>query len=123
MKNNNDMRLAIGITWVISFSVMWVTFNAFLPINEFDIQLNQIEKSVTAKDWDQAKKSMEKLKRIYNRKRILIQSNNSTEVFTTFNYTIGQLDISIQHEQEYALEYIGGLKSSLNFVMKAFSGP
>ncbi|MBU3191124.1 hypothetical protein K9O30_17680 [Clostridium bowmanii] len=123
MKNNNDMRLAIGITWVISFTVMWIIFNAFLPRIEFNLQLNQIEKSVSIKDWNQAKKSMEKLKSIYNRKRILIQSNNSTEIFTTFEFTLGQLDISIRHEQDYALEYIGGLKSSLNFVMKAFCGP
>jgi hypothetical protein len=123
IKNKNDMRLAIAITWVISFAFMWIIFNAFLPKNEFNIELNQIEKSVEIKDWKQAKKSMEELKRIYNKNRTLIQANNATEILTAFEFAIGQLDISIQHEQDAALEYIGGLKSSLDFVMKAFPGP
>ncbi|MGH4117457.1 hypothetical protein [Clostridium sp.] len=123
IKNKNDMRLAIAITWVISFAFMWIMFNAFLPKNEFNIVLNQIEKSVEIKDWKQAGKSMEDLKRIYNKNRILIQTNNATDILTTFEFAIGQLDISIVHEQNAALEYIGGLKSSIDFVMKAFSGP
>jgi hypothetical protein len=123
IKNKNDMRLAIAITWVISFAFMWIIFNAFLPKNEFNMELNQIEKSVEIKDWKQAKKSMEGLKRIYNTNRTLIQANNATEILTTFEFAIGQLDISIQHEQASALEYIGGLRASLDFVMKAFPGP
>ncbi|WP_291639875.1 hypothetical protein [Clostridium sp.] len=117
------MRLAIAITWVISFAFMWIVFNALLPENEFNMKLDQIEKSVEIKDWKQAKKSMEELKKIYDKNVILIQTNNATEILTTFEFAIGQLDISIQHEQNAALEYIGGLKSSLDFVMKAFSGP
>ncbi|MCB2314222.1 DUF4363 family protein [Clostridium tagluense] len=123
IKNKNDMRLFIGTTWLISFVVMWILFNAFLPKNEFNMQLNKIEKSVSIKDWNQAKKSMDELKSIFNKNRILIQTNNSTEIFTTFEFALGQLDASIQHKQDAALEYIGGLKSSLDLVMKAFSGP
>jgi hypothetical protein len=123
IKNKNDMRLAITITWVISFAFMWIILNTFLPKNEFNMELNQIEKSIEIKDWKQAKESMEQLKRIYNKNRILIQANNATEILTTFEFAIGQLDISVQHEQDAALEYIGGLKSSLDFVMNAFSGP
>jgi tellurite resistance protein len=123
IKNKNDMRLAITITWVISFAFMWIILNTFLPKNEFNMELNQIEKSIEIKDWKQAKESMEELKRIYNKNRILIKANNATEILTTFEFAIGQLDISVQHEQDAALEYIGGLKSSLDFVMNAFSGP
>ena len=123
IKNKSDMRLPIAITWVISFAFMWIVFNALLPENQFKMELNQIEKSVEIKDWKQAKRSMKELKRIYNENRILIKANNATEILTTFEFAIGQLDISIQHEQSAALEYIGGLKSSLEFVMKAFSGP
>jgi len=123
IKNKNDMRLAIAITWVISFAFMWIIFNAFLPKNEFNMELNQIEKSVEIKDWKQAKKSVEELKKIYSKNRILIQANNATKILTTFEFAIGQLDISIQHEQNAALEYIGGLRYSLDFVMKAFPGP
>ncbi|MBC2399705.1 DUF4363 family protein [Clostridium tetanomorphum] len=117
------MRFVVGVIWIISFVVMWNIFNVLLPKNEFKIQLNQIEESVSKKDWNQARKSMVQLKNIYNRNRIFIQANNATEILTTFNYTMGQLDVSIQHEQNAALEYIGGLKSSLNLVMRPFSGP
>ncbi|KAJ49806.1 ribosomal protein S4E [Clostridium tetanomorphum] len=123
IKSRNDMRFVVGVIWIISFVVMWNIFNVLLPKNEFKIQLNQIEESVSKKDWNQARKSMVQLKNIYNRNRIFIQANNATEILTTFNYTMGQLDVSIQHEQNAALEYIGGLKSSLNLVMRPFSGP
>jgi hypothetical protein len=123
VKKKNNMRLIIGTVWIFSFFVVWGIFATFLPKNEFKIKLNHIEQSVSKEDWKQAKKSMAELKNIYNRNRILIQVNNATEIFTTFNYTMGQLDASIQHEQHASLEYIGGLKSSLDFVMKSFSGP
>lgn len=123
MENKNDHRLAIGVTWIISFLVMWIGFTIFLPTNEFQFHLEQIEQNVYSKDWDQAKRSMEELKRIYNTKRTLIQANNATEILTTFNFTMGQLDSSLKHEQDAALDYVGGLRSSLKFVMKSFSGP
>jgi hypothetical protein len=123
MKDSKDMRLIIGITWLISFLVMWATFAAFIPKKEFKAQLIQIEQSVSNNDWIEAKRSMEKLNRVYESNRTLIQANNATEILTTFDLTLGQLEASIKHEQDAALEYIGGLESSMDFVMKAFSGP
>jgi hypothetical protein len=123
MKARNDFRFLIGMIWIISFIVVWGIFSIFLPKNAFKNKLNQIEQSVSKQDWKEAKKSMAELKNIYNKNRILIQANNATEILTTFDYTIGQLDSSIKHEQNSSLEYIGGLKSSLDFVLKSFSGP
>lgn len=123
MKRNSDMRLVVGATWLISFIFMLIIFSVSLPENEFRSKLNQIERSVSKQDWNQAKKSMTELKNIYNNHIIIIQSNNATEILTTFDLTMGQLDTSIQHEQDAALEYIGGLRASLDFVMKSFSGP
>jgi hypothetical protein len=123
VKRTSDARLIICVTWLISFITMWVIFNALLPENEFETKLSQIEQSVSKKDWDKAKKSMVDLNNIYNKNKIVIQANNATEILTTFDLTMGQLEASIQHEQDAALEYIGGLKSSLDFVLKSFSGP
>lgn len=123
MGSKNDMRTIIGAVWIISFTIMWFIFSVFLPESEFKTQLNKVEQNVSKEDWNEAKESMEELKDIYNKNKIIIQANNATEILTTFNYTMGQLDVSIQHEEDDALEYIGGLKSSLGFVMKPFSGP
>ena len=123
MKNRGDMRLVVGGIWVVSFVVLWGIFSASLPENEFRTQLNHIEESVSKKDWKQSKESMLELKNIYNKNRNLIKVNNATEIFTTFEYTMGQLDAAIQNEESSSLEYIGGLKSSLEFVMKSFAGP
>lgn len=123
MFNKSDMRLNIAIIWLLCFIALWFIFNSLIPKHEFEVELNQIEKSVTKKDWKQAKKSMQELNNIYNRKRVFIQMNNATEIFTNFDLTIGQLDTSIQHEQEAAIEFIGGLRATLDFVMKTFSGP
>ena len=123
MKNRGDMRLVVGGIWVVSFVVLWGIFSASLPKNEFRTQLNHIEESVSKKDWKQAKESMLELENIYNKNRNLIKVNNATEIFTTFEYTMGQLDAAIQNEESSSLEYIGGLKSSLDFIMKSFAGP
>lgn len=119
----NKIRGYIAVTWIICFIGMWIIFSIVLPNNEFNTHLNQIEKSITNKDWNNAKKSMEELKNIYNKKRVVIQMNNATEIFTTFELTMGQLEASVQHEQDAAVEYIGAIRNSLDFVMKAFSGP
>ena len=123
MKNRGDMRLVVGVIWAVSFVVLWGIFSASLPENQFRTQLNHIEESVSKKDWKQSKESMLELKNIYNKNRNLIKVNNATEIFTTFEYTMGQLDAAIQNEESSSLEYIGGLKSSLEFVMKSFAGP
>lgn len=119
----NKMRGYIAVIWIICFIGMWIIFSIVLPNNEFDTYLNQIEKSVTSEDWNNAKKSMEELKNVYNKKRVAIQMNNATEIFTTFELTMGQLEASVKYEQDTAVEYIGAIRNSLDFVMKAFSGP
>lgn len=119
----NKMRGYIAVTWIICFAVMWIIFSIVLPNDEFNTHLNQIEKSVTNKDWNNAQKSMEELKSVYNKKRVFIQMNNATEIFTTFELTMGQLETSVQHKQDAAIQYIGAIRNSLDFVMKAFSGP
>lgn len=117
------MRLVIACVWLVSFLAMWIIFKAVLPDVDFNVHLDRIEKNVEGKDWNNAKKSMNELKNLYNRKKVVIQMNNATEIFTTFDLTMGQLESSIEHEQEAAIEYIGAIRESLDFVMKAFSGP
>jgi hypothetical protein len=119
----NKMRYMVAASWLISFVGMWLLFNALLPREQFKTHLNEIEKSVSVKDWDEAKRSMEQLKNLYNKKRTVIQMNNATEIFTSFDLTMGQLEASVGHEQEAAIEYVGALEATLDFVLKAFSGP
>ena len=119
----SDRKPFIRILWIISFAILWIMFGFKLPKKEFKDKLNKIEESVVKENWNEAKKSMEELKEIYNKERLLIQSNNATEILLNFDFAFGQLDSSIQNEEDSALEYIGGLKSSLDYIMKAFPGP
>jgi hypothetical protein len=119
----NRTRFIIVLVWLVCFIGMWLIFSAVLPKEEFTNHLNQIEKSASNKDWDKAKNSMSQLRNIYDNKRAVIQMNNATEILTTFDLAMGQLEASVEHEQEAALEYVGALKSTLDFVLKAFSGP
>jgi len=119
----NRMRFAIAAVWLICFTSMWFVFEIILPEKEFTTHLNQIEKSVADKNWNTAKESMRKLRKVYDNKRAVIQTNNATEILTTFDLTMGQLEASVAHEQDSAVEYVGALKSTLNFVLQAFSGP
>jgi arginine utilization protein RocB len=99
---------------------MWLIFNALLPKEQFKTHLDQIEKSAANKDWDEAKKSMKQLKNVYSSKRTVIQMNNATEILTTFDLTMGQLEASVEHEQDAAVEYAGALRGTLDFVMMHF---
>lgn len=119
----NKIRCFVAVTWLSCFILMWIIFTLTLPRKEFTICLNQIEESAVNKDWDKAKKSMEQLKNIYKSKRSMIQMNNATEILTTFDLTMGQLEAAVENEQGAAVEYAGALKSTLDFVLKAFSGP
>lgn len=123
MFGENRVRLYIAAAWIVCFSSIWILFSFLLPYNQFKTHLDQIEKSIESRDWKNAKKSMEELKIIYGKKRSVIQMNNASEVFTNFELTIGQLEASVKHEQESAVEYVGAIRSSLDFVMKAFSAP
>jgi hypothetical protein len=86
-------------------------------------QLNQIEESIGKKDWTQATKHTAEFKESFSRSKLLIQMNNSTEALTTFEHTIGQLEVTVRHKHESALEYVGALRESTNLVIKPFSGP
>lgn len=119
----NKTRFVVAAIWLTCFIGMWLIFNFVLPKEQFKNHLNNIEKNVANKDWDKAKRSMGELRSIYNNKRAVIQMNNATEILTTFDLTLGQLEASVEHEQEAAVEYVGALKSTLDFVLKAFSGP
>lgn len=123
MIEKNDKRTLIKIVWIISFVIMWIIFAVRLPGNEFRVKLNDIEKNIVKEEWNEANKSMEELKKIYDKKRLLIQSNNASEVLKNFDFALGQLENSIRAKENSSLEYIGGLKASLNYVMKAFPGP
>lgn len=123
MIGENKMRFTVAGIWIICFASMWLIFNSALPDYEFNNYLNQIEKSVVNKDWDKAKKSMKELKNVYKDKRAVIQVNNATEILTSFDLTLGQLEASVENEQEAAVEYIGALRATMDFVMKPFSGP
>ncbi|GKU23487.1 hypothetical protein [Clostridium folliculivorans] len=123
MKNKHDIRLFIALTWVISFAFIWCFFYLLLPRHKFKEQLDIIEKHVIESRWDEARVSMDKLKEIYEGNRTIIQINNGTEAFVTFDSMIGQLDDAIENKQELAGEFIGGLRNYTDFVMKAFAGP
>lgn len=102
---------------------MWTIFGFLLPKKQFETNLNNIEKYVRNKEWEEAKLSVEELSRIYKENEIIIQINNATEVLTSFQSVLGQLYISVEHKQDSAIEYIGALRATLDLVMQPFSGP
>lgn len=123
MFNRKYMRSIVAFVWLIAFIGLWAIFYKILPKNDIEIKLQQIEHSISNDNWQEAKKGMEELKEIYIEKRSIIQMNNATEAFINFDYIFGQLDYAIQQESKTALEYIGSLKYSIDYVIRAFSGP
>lgn len=123
MFSKSDMRYKLMIVWFLAFIGLWMLFKYTFPINTMMKQLNVIEERIEEKDWEAAIDHTTRFKEIFNKNRYFIQMNNSTEAFLTFEHTIGQLEITVNHKQENAFEYIGALKESLNLVIKPFSAP
>ncbi|WP_343770182.1 hypothetical protein [Clostridium malenominatum] len=117
------MRIYIMFVWLIAFIFLWMAIYRVLPKNQIESKLQSIEENIKRDDWTEAKKQMEELKGIYINNRGVIQINNATEAFINFDYTFGQLDYAVQAESKNALEYVGALMYSLDYVVTAFSGP
>ena len=115
MKKERIIRPSLVIVLIFSLVFMWIIIGASLPTDEISVQLNQIEESIIRKDWEQAKISVEVLKTIYNSNKVLVQGSNSNEVISTLDYILAELKNSIDNEQDTALEYIRGLKASLEY--------
>ncbi|MCM0649638.1 DUF4363 family protein [Clostridium swellfunianum] len=123
MFDRYDTRFKIAIVWVVAFLGIWSLFQSYFPIKSMKQQLNQIEESIDKKDWVQAKENASRFKENFRRNRIFIQMNNATEAFTVFEQNIGQLETSVKHKQDSALEYVGALREAIDLVIKPFSGP
>lgn len=118
-----NMGYKVAVVWLLSFITVWIVFENIIPRDSILLQLNKIEESIQDRNWNEAKTEMNILKDTYKKNRLFVQMNNATEIFTTFEHTLGQLEITVKHEQEAAIEYVGALKETLNLVMKPFSGP
>jgi hypothetical protein len=118
-----EMRYTLSVVWILAFLGLFSIFQTTFPLKTFNNQLDLLEKSILNKDWEEANLYMTEFKDTFEKKRYFIQINNSTEMFGTFDLTLGQLDSTVRHNQDSALEYIGALKETLKLVVKPFSGP
>lgn len=121
--NKIEMRFKISILWLIAFICLWSAFRISFPIKAMKHQLDKIEQSIGNENWQQASNYTTQFTNTYNSKRFLIHMNNSTEILTTFEHTIGQLETTVKYNEKSALEFVGALRSSLDLVAKPFAGP
>ncbi len=119
----SDIRYKLMIVWVVAFLMVWVIFYSSFNMLGLEKDLDKIIECVENKDWNQAKTYTDKFTKSFFDKKYLIQVNNATEIFTTFEPAVRQMELSVKNKQESALEYAGYLKEGLNFVVKPFSGP
>ena len=117
------IRDKVMLVWIIGFISTWIIFSCILPLSELNYHLDKIEQSIENKNWDEANRYTYQFIDIYSKKRFFILMNNSTEALTVFEQTIGQLEINVKNKQDSALDFVGALKSTIKFVIKAFSGP
>lgn len=118
-----DIRYKIVLIWILAFTTMWITFQSILPLRSIEYELDKIEESIEKGNWVEASEYTSKFKEDFKKNRVFIQMNNATEALTNFEHTIGQLDITVKHKQDSALEYIGALRETIDLVIKPFSGP
>lgn len=123
MFDRYNIRYKLVVIWILAYAVLWCIFQSIFPVQAMELKLNQIEESIEKKDWNKAKEYTDMFKETFEKKKVFIQMNNSTEALTTFEHTIGQLEITVKHRQDSALEYVGALRDTTNLVIKPFSGP
>ena len=118
-----EIRSKIALIWLLAFIALWITFQSIFPLKSMEYQLDRIEESIEEKDWTEAREYTTEFKDNFTKNKMFIQMNNATEALTTFEHTIGQLEITVRHKQNSALEYIGALREAINLVIIPFSGP
>lgn len=116
-------RRILAVVWILAFLILLITFNCSFDAEEMRTRLGRIEDEITAEDWTRAEEDTASFVNIFKAKRYFIQMNNSTEIYTTFEHTVSQLELAVKNEQESALEYAGLLKAAIDFTLKPFSGP
>lgn len=123
MLDKFDIRYKVFLIWFLAFITVWLIFLNIFPQKSLEYQLDRIEASIEMKDWSQANKYTTDLLKNFKKYKLFIQMNNATEALTTYEQSMGQLETTVKHEHESALEYIGALRESTNLVIKPFSGP
>ncbi len=118
-----DIRYKLLITWIAAFLILWLIFYSSFQIDTFKYDLDMIIEGIENNNWKQAEDYKNKFSDLYFKKRYVIQMNNATEIYTTFEPAVRQLDIAVENRQESALEYAGFLLEAINLVVKPFSGP
>jgi hypothetical protein len=108
---------------VVSFILIFSFFNIKLSKKEMVKKLDIIEERVNDKDWEVANKEIKEFTKLYAKNKNIIHINNASESLVNFEYTIGQLENSVIYKREEALEYIGALKYTIEYIMQGFSGP
>jgi hypothetical protein len=123
MTNDKKIRYIIISLWVVSFILIFSFFNIKLSKKEMVKKLDIIEERVNDKDWEVANKEIKEFTKLYAKNKNIIHINNASESLVNFEYTIGQLENSVIYKREEALEYIGALKYTIEYIMQGFSGP
>lgn len=118
-----DIRKKLAIVWLVLFLMIWVVFTALVKVGTMREQLDRIEQAVSDKDWKRAEFDTDRFKNTYKARKYIIQMNNSSEIYITFEHTVEQLDLAVKNKQESAIEYVGLLKGALNYAVKPFSEP
>ena len=114
----------IAIAWVVLFLMVWIIFDQFiLTTDQLNEILLKIEEDIKKEDWAAASRGINNLQDMWQSKKAEIQFNNSTQVITSLERMIGELEVAIFYRNKNALRFVGGLKQDLNNISKVFPGP
>ncbi|WP_040210444.1 DUF4363 family protein [Clostridium polynesiense] len=123
MFKNTDIRKYIVFAWGLAFILLWGVFYYLTPEKTLIRSINSMEKSITEEDWSSAERYLDEFKNSYYQRKVIIQTNNASEAFISFNYNLGQLDYCVRNKESSALDYLGALRYSLDYAIKPFAGP
>lgn len=123
MFKKKDIRFKLALVWLAAFLGLWLLFYISFGLNSFEQTLDNIISAVEAGDWKGAEAYTARFVDSFYKKKYLLQMNNATEAYTTFEPSVRQLVTAVKNRQESALEYAGFLREGIYFVIRPFSGP
>lgn len=118
------LRRYIAVIWIIALLLLLGVFQyILLPKDSIINKLTTLEQSIQREEWASALMEMKDFRGYWEKARLRIQINNSSEDFAVLEQTLGELESQIKYREDDALESIGGLKEIFNKLTKAFPGP
>ena len=121
-RKNVTPKLFIGT--LISFAILLISFHFLLkPFQKVENELNIIEHSIAAKNWNLVNSSLNKIDNLWSKYEVLLRVLNRKDINDDFVLHLDQCKLLAKYKDDNMLEYLSILKDDVKDMMHVIPNP